>query len=216
MVDDRLQVEIFSVQLTFDLAQRFRLEHLELVADRRDHARIPGPNLFDEIAVAAAVFALDHAAPFRAVIPEFAIPFVVKEDYIALLQFLFARFGVHQLVEQIGVGRQSLFELLRPLVEQIGAALLLGGLLLLVVAALVFLLILIALLLLLIGLGLGLLLVAALTEKFVDAEGGDQRVADRGVVAAQVIGDYTFELEDDFGVSAPRRFVDHSPAERDL
>src|SRR6185312_6543524 len=89
-------------------------------------------------------------------------------------------------------------------------------LLTLVVAALVFLLISLALLLFLIGFGLGLLLVAALIEEFVDAESGHQRVGYRGVVTAQVIGDYAFELKDYLRVSAPRRFVGHSAAERDL
>src|SRR5262249_55454890 len=163
----------------------------------------------------AAVLALDHAAPFRAVVAEFAIPFVVKEDFIALLQFLLARLGVHQFVEQVGVGRQRLFDLLRPLIEQLRSALLLRGLLLLVVvAALVVLLILFALLLFLIG--FRLLLLTALIEEFVDAEGGDQRVGDAGVVAPQIIADYAFKLEDDLGVSAPGRFVNYAAAEGDL
>src|SRR6185503_17880527 len=123
VIDHRLQIVIFSVNLTANSPEVLRAHQLKLISYRRDHPSVPAANHLNESARAASAGALDDTTPARAVISQLAIPFIVVERPIALFQVVLGAVRAVQTIEDVLLGVDLLLLSAVPQTERIVASL---------------------------------------------------------------------------------------------
>ena len=88
VIDDRVEVILFTIQLVGNPEQIFRLHQLKLVTNRRNHALVALAGLFDKDLIAMFHAFFYHPAPAKAMVSQLAIPLVLVESNFAFFNHL--------------------------------------------------------------------------------------------------------------------------------